>query len=149
MPDAHTIDTLVLNRESRTFSKAPAISDLKELRGEKPNVIWVGVSDPTSKEFDELAREFNLHPLAVEDCRHRHQRPKLDEYQGYYFIVLYEAELLPECRLELRELSIFLGPNYVITVHSEPIRAIATASRLWREWSDLADRGAGLLAYLL
>jgi magnesium transporter len=52
-------------------------------------------------------------------------------------------------RLHLGELSIFLGQNYLVTVHSQPIRAIETAERLWRSWTDLAGRGTGLLAYLL
>jgi magnesium transporter len=64
-------------------------------------------------------------------------------------MVLYEAELVEGRHLELRELSIFLGQNYLVTVHSQPIRAISAAERLWREWSDLAERGTGLLAYLL
>ena len=55
----------------------------------------------------------------------------------------------PSDELELRELNIFLGPNYLVTVHSRPIRAVETAGRLWREWSDRAEHGAGLLAYLL
>ncbi len=143
------IETLVLNRESKVFSKARAITDLHALRNAAPNLLWVDVSDPTNQDFDDLAREFNFHPLAIEDCRHRHQRPKVEEYQGYYFIVLYDASFDAEHQLELRELNIFLGPNYLVTVRSEPIRAVAMAERLWREWTDLADRGTGLLAYLL
>ena len=73
----------------------------------------------------------------------------MEEFQGYYFIVLYEAELIMGRHLELRELNIFLGKNYLVTVHSQPIRAIETAERLWREWKDLAERGTGLLAYLM
>ncbi len=143
------IETLVLNRESKVFSRAGAITDIHGLRNASPNLIWVDVSDPTSQDFDDLAREFAFHHLAIEDCRHRHQRPKVEEYQGYYFMVLYDASFSAEQELELRELNIFLGPNYLVTVHSEPIRAVAIAERLWREWTDLADRGTGLLAYLL
>ena len=55
-----------------------------------------------------------------------------------------------EKSLELRELNIFFGKNFLVTVHSQPIRAIKTAERLWREWKDdLSKRGTGLLAYLL
>ncbi|MEP7271771.1 MAG: magnesium/cobalt transporter CorA [Acidobacteriota bacterium] len=143
------IETLVLNRESRVFSKTCAITDIHAVRNEPGNLVWVDVSDPTSQDFDDLAREFSFHPLAIEDCRHLHQRPKVEEYQGYYFIVLYDASLSKDQQLELRELNIFLGSNYLVTVHSEPIRAVSMAERLWREWTDLADRGTGLLAYLL
>ena len=83
------------------------------------------MSAPTSEDFKKLAEEFGFHPLSIEDCRNAHQRPKVEEYPGYYFIVLYEAELVgPEDDLELRELNIFLGQNYLVTVHSRPIRAV-------------------------
>jgi len=143
------ITTLLLNRESKTFTRINDTDEIDQLCAVPANVIWVDVADPTSEDFVVLAKEFGFHRLAIEDCQHPHQRPKVDEYQGYYFIVLYEAELVEGQDLVLRELSIFLGKNYVVTVHSQPIRAIETAERLWREWADLAERGTGLLAYLL
>lgn len=143
------MEILVLNRDSLRFSQLNSIEEIRESRESSPNIIWVDVRDPSSAEFEALTHEFKLHPLAVEDCRHQHQRPKVDEYQGYYFLVLYEAEMTADRTLELREISIFLGPNYLITVHTEPIKAIEVAARLWREWTDLATRGTGLLAYLL
>ncbi len=144
------IKTLALDRESKTFTRGSDVDAISDLCASAPNIVWVDVSDPTSRDFDDLAREFGFHPLSIEDCRHEHQRPKVEEYQGYYFIILYEAELVSdECRLELRELNIFLGKNYLVTVHSRPIRAIETAERLWRGQTDLAERGAGLLTYLL
>jgi magnesium transporter len=143
------IRTLVLNRESRSFSKHHNPDEISDLCSLTPNIVWVDVADPTSEDFDELAKEFGFHALSIEDCRNEHQRPKVEEFQGYYFIVLYEAELVMGRHLELRELNIFLGKNYLVTVHSQTIRTIETAERLWREWTDLAERGTGLLAYLL
>ena len=143
------IRTLVLDRQLCRFIEESDATQIHTLRQLPSNVLWVDVADPTSQDFDALAREFQLHPLAIEDCRHEHQRPKVEEYQGYYFIVLYEATLDSEQQMELRELNIFLGANFLITVHSQPIRAIATAERLWRSWTDLAERSAGLIAYLL
>jgi magnesium transporter len=143
------IRTLVLDRQARKFEEVADCDRISELRESDDNLIWVDVSDPTSEDFEDLAQEFGFHHLSIEDCRKEHQRPKIEEYQGYYFIVLYEAELKDGERLELRELNIFLGKNYLVTVHSQPIRAVASAKRLWREWTDLAERGTGLLAYLL
>jgi len=143
------IHTLVLDRESRTFTP---VADADAIGGfclNESKIVWVDVSDPTSLDFDSLARQFGFHPLSIEDCRHQHQRPKVEEFPGYYFIVLYEAVLNDLGRLQLGELGIFLGKNYLVTVHSESIRAIETAERLWRSWTDLAERGTGLLAYLL
>lgn len=143
------INTLVLDRESKVFTQVSDVDAIDDLLANPANVVWVDVSDPTGEDFTDLAREFGFHSLAIEDCRHTHQRPKVEEYQGYYFIVLYEAQLNAKCELELRELNIFLGKNYLVSVHSQPIRALATADRLWRGWTDLAERGSGLLAHLL
>ena len=144
------IRTVCLNSNSRKFSEDCLTADISELREEVGNIIWADVSDPTSTDFEELAEEFGFHYLSIEDCRNMHQRPKVEEYTGYYFIVLYEAELIGSAdQLELRELNIFLGKNYLVTVHSRPIRAVETARRLWREWTDRAEQGSGLLAYLL
>jgi len=144
------ITTVCLNTNSKEFTENCIAADISELREVEGNIIWADVTDPTSQDFEELAEEFGFHPLSIEDCQNAHQRPKVEEFTGYYFIVLYEAELAgPNDRLELRELNIFLGKNYLVTVHSRPIRAIATASRLWHEWTDRAEQGAGLLAYLL
>lgn len=143
------IKTLVLNREATTFTIVDDPDEISKLCEIPSNIIWVDVADPTSADFEELAREFGFHPLSIEDCRNEHQRPKVEEFQGYYFIVLYEAELVLGRHLELREVNIFLGKNYLVTVHSQPIRTLETAERLWRGWADLAERGTGLLAYLL
>jgi len=144
------ISTICLNNTSKTFDEHCLAADISDLRLDEGNIIWADVSDPTSHDFEELAEEFGFHHLSIEDCRNQHQRPKVEEFTGYYFIVLYEAELVgPTDRLELRELNIFLGKNYLVTVHSRPIRAIETAKRLWHEWTDRSDQGAGLLAYLL
>jgi magnesium transporter len=144
------ITTTSLDTDSKKFTTGFPAEELSDYCEVKNNIVWADVSDPTSEDFTELAEEFGFHPLSIEDCRNAHQRPKVEEYPGYYFIVLYEAELVgPDDDLELRELNIFLGPNYLVTVHSRPIRAIETARRLWGEWTDRAKHGAGLLAYLL
>ncbi|HEX8399324.1 MAG TPA: magnesium/cobalt transporter CorA [Pyrinomonadaceae bacterium] len=144
------ISTICLDSNSKQFTQDVPTADISDYCLREQNVVWVDVNDPSSQDFLDLAEEFNFHPLSIEDVRHAHQRPKIEEYKGYYFIVLYEAQLAgPMDRLELRELSIFLGANFVVTVHSKPIRAIETTKRLWSEWSDRSEHGAGLLAYLL
>jgi magnesium transporter len=144
------ITTVCLNSNSKQFTPNCLAADISDLREVSENVIWTDVTDPTSEDFEELAQEFGFHHLSIEDCQNQHQRPKVEEYPGYYFIVLYEAALAgPSDRLELRELNIFLGKNYLVTVHSRPIRAVETARRLWAEWLDRAEEGSGLLAYLL
>ena len=144
------ITTTCLDSATKKFTDDFPSTEISEYCLAEKNVVWADVSDPTGQDFIDLAEEFGFHPLSIEDCQQMHQRPKVEEYPGYYFIVLYEAELVgPEDDLELRELNIFLGANFLVTVHSRPIRAIETSKRLWHEWTDRAEQGSGLLAYLL
>ena len=54
---------------------------------EENDFVWVGLHEPGSAELDEVARLFDLHPLAVEDALHAHQRPKLERYDGVLFLI--------------------------------------------------------------
>jgi magnesium transporter len=140
----------VLDLQTTKFQKLADPDVIDGLIDKQHNIVWVDVIDPTDEDFTQLARELNFHPLSIEDCRTTHQRPKVEEYRGYYFIVLYEVALsIESSRLELRELNIFLGTNFLVTVHKLPLRAIETAARLWPEWIDRCNVGPGLLAYLL
>jgi magnesium transporter len=82
----------------------------------------IAMRDPTPEEFDSLRREFELHPLAVEDATEAHQRPKLEVYGDMLFLVLKTARYVdPEEVVTIGELLVFCGPDYVITVlHGEP-----------------------------
>src|SRR4028119_1382089 len=100
------IRTVCLNTGTKAFTDNCLAADISELRIVNENIVWADVTDPTSSDFEELAEEFGFHHLSIEDCRNEHQRPKIEEYTGYYFIVLYEAELAgANDRLELRELN--------------------------------------------
>jgi magnesium transporter len=83
--------------------------------------VWIGLYEPTEEEFDSLRREFELHPLAVEDAIHAHQRPKLEVYEDMVFLVLKTARYVdPTEVIELGEVLVFLGDDFLITVrHGE------------------------------
>ena len=144
------ITVKVLDRTTRKITSVKNPGRIDTLCAREQNVVWVNVESPVEKDFAVLAEEFNFHPLAIEDCRTSHQRPKVEEYPGYYFVVLYEASLDERARaLELREMNLFLGPNYLVTVHHSPIAALERAAELWPQWLDREEHGAGLLAYLV
>jgi magnesium transporter len=90
--------------------------------------VWIGLHDPTPDEFESLTREFDLHPLAVEDAIHAHQRPKLDVYGDMLFLVLKTTRYAdPEEIVEIGELLVFCGPDYVITVRHGEAGSLAGA----------------------
>jgi magnesium transporter len=80
-------------------------------------IVWLGLHEPTAEEFAEVAREFDLHELAVEDAVLAHQRPKLEQYGSTRFLVLRSARYLDEDEtVEFGEVHVFVGPGFVVTV---------------------------------
>ncbi|PWT97699.1 MAG: magnesium and cobalt transport protein CorA [Terriglobia bacterium] len=77
---------------------------------------WHNILDPASPELDQLAQRYNLHPLHIEDCRHRGQRAKIEEAQDYLFTVLKPVRVDEEGHFDAVDLDIFLGPDFLITV---------------------------------
>lgn len=85
--------------------------------------VWLDIPAPTDDDLNWLAREYNFHPLALEDCRHFDQRAKVEPYDGYLFISV-DAVTRNGGALSAQELEVFLGADYLITVHREPIAAL-------------------------
>ena len=111
-------------------------------------VVWLDVTDPTSKEFQLIAEEFSLNPLAVEDALSQGQRPKLDHYDDHAFISLYDVHLNRETgQLDSLELSVFAAPHYLITVRRSSDFEIADVLKRWDDNAHLAKFGVGYLLW--
>ncbi len=118
--------------------------ELSELR-DRP--CWLDIADPESADLALAADELQLHPLAVEDARNRHQRPKIDAYDDHYFIVVYALDEPSPGVIRQRELSIFVKRNAVVTVHEGELPALRLVERRFRE-GKLATTGLVLHALL-
>jgi magnesium transporter len=95
-------------------------------RHEPGRFVWIGLYEPTEQEFETLRREFDLHPLAVEDAIHAHQRPKLEVYDEMVFMVLKTARYVdPKEVIQLGEVLVFLGEDFVITVRHGQASSLA------------------------
>jgi magnesium transporter len=77
---------------------------------------WHDIADPKDTELDRLAGQYHIHPLHIEDCRHRNQRAKVEENDGYIFTVLKTVQVLDDGDLAFHDLDVFLGGDWVITV---------------------------------
>ncbi|MFD9007398.1 magnesium/cobalt transporter CorA [Streptomyces sp. NPDC059582] len=97
--------------------------------------VWIGLHEPSEKEFDLVTQEFGLHPLAVEDALKAHQRPKLDMYDDSLFLVLKPVVYEPQSdAVSTDEVMIFLGDAFVVTVrHGEGASLAAVRRRLEQE----------------
>jgi magnesium transporter len=103
--------------DGRRAADTPDIAGLAAACREGRGVAWIGLYRPTAEEFSEVAREFDLHELAVEDAVHAHQRAKLERYGATLFCVLRPARYIDATEtVEFGEVHIFAGNNFVITV---------------------------------
>jgi magnesium transporter len=88
-------------------------------------VAWHDIRDPHGPELDRLAEQYRLHPLHVEDCRHRHQRAKVEEGGEYLFTVVKTVDSQEGADLRIGDLDLFLGRDYLITVLEENCSSVA------------------------
>ena len=80
--------------------------------------FWLDLEAPDEADYNLLENGFKFHPLTIEDIKHQEQRPKVDEYPDYNFTVIFQA-LWEHDDVVLREHHLYVGPNYLITVHQE------------------------------
>ncbi len=198
------IKTTLCNKDNK-FSKIDNPQDISELIADENRLIWLDLSEPSRDDFRLLRSEFGLHPLAIEDAMSRHQRPKVEQYENFYFVVFYAVarqaaqppERIPgrdmltganymripryhppapdpahdilrpaaaadsqrhkevaapapptyggadnadepdlvdwtDDRVVLREISMFMGANWLITVHQEPIDELEEVEHRWQ-----------------
>ena len=94
------------------------IDDISEYLKRAHCFVWVALKDASEEELAKMQEEFGLHDLAVEDARHGHQRPKIEEYGDTLFAVLHTVELEGDDELVVGEVAIFIGPNFVLSVRN-------------------------------
>lgn len=114
------IDNAVYVQGRRT-SNPRSLDETFEVMRERGGMAWIGLYRPDNEELQSVAGEFGLHYLAVEDALSGHQRSKLERYGDTLFVVLRPARYLDDAeKVELGELHIFVGPDFVVTVrHAE------------------------------
>ena len=111
--------------------------------------VWLGVLEPSAEEFAEIAREFDLHELAVEDAVKAHQRPKLELYGDTLFVVVKTARYVDsEEVIEIGELMLFVNPRFIVTVRHGAGDLGPVRERIERR-PDLLRLGTGMALYAI
>lgn len=115
-------------------------------------LTWVNIEHPTEKETEYLAQNYPFHPLDLDDCLSRVQRPKIDEYKDYLFLVFHFPVFAKEARVTSpSQLSVFIGENFLITLHKGDLKPMVKLFRdcQLREESqeDNFSQGSGYLLY--
>jgi magnesium transporter len=127
------------------------VADISDYMSEPGCFVWVALQDASDEELDEMQLEFGLHELAVEDARHGHQRPKIEEYGDSLFVVLHLLEPAGDGSSDhhVGEVNVFVGPNYVLSVRNRSkLGFLSVRERCQRE-PDLLRIGSGFVLYAL
>ncbi|HEY6583858.1 MAG TPA: magnesium transporter CorA family protein, partial [Gaiellaceae bacterium] len=137
---------------ARAAERAPAPDEPRVEVVEAPGLRWVNIERPRAVDQAWLEERFEFHPLDYEDVFSRNQRPKVDEYDDYLFIVLHFPRYDKKVsRLNAAELDLFVGPDYLITIQNEPLQAVQYLFDRVRSNEELREeifsKGPGFLLY--
>ena len=146
-----------LRRASRTRvdgHSAPAAAEPNVEVVENDGLRWINIERPGSLDQAWLEEHFEFHALDYEDVRSRNQRPKIDVYDDYLFIVLHFPVFDPSVgRLGAGELDLFVGPGYLITLPNQPLQPVEYLFERCRAKEEMREqlfsRGSGYLLYRL
>ena len=111
--------------------------------------VWVALRDAGNDELKLMQDEFGLHDLAIEDARHGHQRPKIDEYGDTLFAVLHLVEFSPTDELRVGEVHVFAGPNFVLSVRNRSTQGFLGVRERCEREPHLLRQGSGFVLYAL
>jgi magnesium transporter len=133
-------------REARAHSVDAALAEARRRGG----FVWIGLHEPVAEEFDAVTRAFDLHPLAVEDAIHAHQRPKLERYGDSLFVVLKPARYVDAHEVvEVGQIMVFVGGDFVVTVRHGQSGALAEVRRALEADPERMQYGPGSVLYAI
>ncbi len=136
------VDSAHYKDGARQHDEAITPEQAAEIAGRGDEFVWIGLHQPEAGDIQRLAKLFNLHELAVEDAQLAHQRPKIEDYDEGFFIVLKTAHYHEDEEIvHFGEIHIFAGPGYVITIRHGPGSELASARRRLEERPDLLKLG--------
>ena len=152
MPNLPRIPRTVRRRQQAQPRQPVARTEPQFTELEFGGLRWLNFESPTATETAFLSEQFSFHPLDLEDVLSTRQRPKIDEYDEYLFIVLHLPRFDKSVRrLNAAELDLFLGPGYVITLPHVPLKPVGRLFSRLSNNSELREeyfsKGSGYLLY--
>lgn len=124
---------------------------LRLVRADKGLLLWVDLDDPTPEEIKSILEGvFQFHPLAIEDCTTPNSLPKVEDYEEYLFLVTHAVDYTRTEKFNTTELDLFIGKDYIVTVHRRSLRSIQTArERCAKNIGGIARSADRLAHYVL
>jgi magnesium transporter len=137
-----------LYRDGALAAEGFPATEIKQRLAHGHTVVWLDLHDPEIDDLAVLTEEFGLHPLAVEDAVHDHERPKLDRYHDHLLLSAYAAELdTSNGTLSTSELAAFITPAALITVRKDDRFDVDALIQRWDDEQELASHGVAFLVH--
>jgi magnesium transporter len=129
--------------------KEPDTKTIKQhLKLSEEEGFWLDIESPDDDDYKVLQDVFGFHTLAIEDVKHRNQRPKLEEFKGYAFLVLFQAQWTAD-DMTFLEHHQFIAKDYLVTVHLEPANVLTELRDRLKKSPELTKGSPGFLTYLV
>jgi magnesium transporter len=137
--------------DGRRVESPPTVAELSRHLREQPRAMaWIGLYRPAEAQLLQLAEEFGLHEVAIEDAIVAHQRPKLERYGETLFAVLRAARYKDDVEeVEFGEIHVFLGPNFVLTVRHSDAPDLGRVRHRMEDDAELLARGPEAVLYAI
>ena len=148
-------DNALVKLDEASLQDITLSSDTKERAplAKAKSFVWLDVSAPTIAELHGLAHRFNLDPQIMEDLRSLEGRPKIHDYNGYIYLIFHALDLDYDERghleVEILEIDCLVGPDWIVTVHPQPVPVFEDLIARWERRPDWMKNGAGHLLYEL
>jgi len=143
------VERILIRHSDGAVETAADLDLLAEILNDPLCTLWVDAEGEPAEALEALARRFDLHPVTLEDFLHRNQRPKLEEFDQYIFLVLHALRAIRGDDVETDELHVVLTKNCLLTVHDRPLEAVKRVFDRCRADPRALERGTSFLLYLL
>jgi len=142
------MNTLVYDKNTNSLVKKFRQSDIPSYIKNPDYLLWLDIENPSQTNMQFLLDHFHFHPLDIEDCLSVIERPKLDEYDDYFFLVLHIPLFIKQTRrLVPFTVNIFIGNNFIVTVHQGQCKAIDNTYENLKEDFGILAKGSGYLLH--
>lgn len=142
--------TVTISRTTTADCRELPPEQISEVLKDPDVLVWVDLVNPSEREITILRDEFGFHRLAIEDVLTRRQRPKVDEYPGYFLVVLHAlAAESSRGAVQVTDLGLFIGKNYLVTCHTGESAALGEAAQRWMRAEPELRSEIGFLVHVV
>ncbi len=140
---------ILIRRGDGSVEAGPDLAAVKAALQDPRSLVWVEMQGESPSALQELSSHFELHPVTVEDFINKNQRPKVEEFDHYTFLVVHALRSIRGNQVETEEVHLVITSNALLTVHDRPLDAVKLVSDRFLTDTGFLRTGPSFLLYIL